>query len=92
MLVWFLEAESEFQFVYKRTKTLTTLFLKKKSADPPVSRTHSPFQTATKTLYMCRTSSVCWNGPTEAVLVNSGQEKTQDEAKAILTAIGVKIQ
>lgn len=42
---------------------------------------------------MCQTSGVCWNGPTETVLMNSGQKKgSQDEAKAISTAICAKIQ
>lgn len=88
------EAESDVQFVYKRSKTSNTPLKKKKknSFDPPVFRTHSPFKTPTKTLYMCQTSSVWWTGPTGTVLVNSGQEKARDGAKAISTAIGAKIQ
>lgn len=82
------DAESPVQSVYKRTKTSNTLFFCCcfffKSVHPPVSGAHSPFQT--------RVRPPAFVGPTETVLVNSGQEKTQDEAKAIATAVGAKIQ
>lgn len=73
------EADGSDQLVYKRTKTLNTPLKKReRSFDLPLSHTRSPFKTATKKtpkLYMCQSSGVCWNGPTETVLINSGQIK-----------------